>query len=160
MNPAPAVFPTLAERLFGGQPERRVALLRAVWPHAVGAELARRTRVLELRGATMRVAVPDAAWRKVLHGMQATLRSRLRARVGALAPTRLSFQELPLGDEASAPSAPTTARVEPSEAPLGEALLAAAAIADDEIRERFLHSAARALARRARSDASKESQGA
>jgi hypothetical protein len=159
MNPAPAVFPTLAERLFGGQPERRLALLRAVWPHAVGSELARRTRVLELRGSTLRVAVPDAAWRKVLHGMQATLRSKLRARVGALAPTRLAFQELPCDDPADARGRPASP-IGPSEAPLGEALLAASAIADEEIRARFLHSAARALARRVRPDASKESQGA
>ncbi len=151
MNPAPALHPSLAERLFGGHPDRRLALVCAAWPHVVGAELARRTRVLELRGATLRIAVPDAAWRKVLHGLQPTLRGKLRALLGTLAPTRLSFQELPLPD-----AAPPTPRAEPP-APGDAALDArvregAEAIADAEIRALFLDTAARALACGARKE--------
>jgi hypothetical protein len=153
---APALPATLAERLFGGPPERRLALLRAVWPHAVGAELARRTRVLELRGGTLRVAVPDAIWRKVLHGMQATLRAQLRARVGALAPSRLAFQELALDDAEARPAPPARPACEPDAPPDPELLAGAAVITDDEIRAGFVRSAARALARRRRADAPKE----
>ncbi len=158
MSLAPALPATLAERLFGGHPERRLALLRAVWPHAVGPELARRTRVLELHRGTLRVAVPDAIWRKVLHGMQATLRARLRARVGALAPSRLSFQELPLDEVLdAAPARDAPPAPEPEATPDPALVASAAVIADDEIRAMFLKSAARALALRPRPAASKES---
>src|SRR5260370_26030 len=61
---------SLAARLFGASPARTLALLEAAWPLAVGPELARRTEVLGIEGGTLRVRVPDAGWRKVLHRMQ------------------------------------------------------------------------------------------
>ncbi len=157
MNPAPALHPSLAEQLFGGHPDRRLALLRATWPQVVGAELARRTRLLELQGATLRVAVPDAAWRKVLHGLQPTLRAKLQALLGGLAPTRLSFQELaPL--DTTEPARPASAAAPPPDrVTLDPSLHASAqAIADPEVRERFLLTAARALARTRPRSAPKE----
>lgn len=157
MNPRPAVQPSLAVRLFGGDPRARLALLRAAWPLAVGSELARRTEVLEAQAGTLRVRVPDAAWRKVLHAMQPRLRARLREVVGTLAPTRLSFQEAPLsGTPAADDSAastnpawpPTHADTQAGERDAPESVrLGAEAIADPDIRARFLRSAARALAR-------------
>ena len=84
---------SLAARLFGASPARTLALLEAAWPLAVGPELARRTEVLGIEGGTLRVRVPDAGWRKVLHRMQPQILSHLREIAGDLAPKRMGFVE-------------------------------------------------------------------
>jgi len=84
---------SLAARLFGASPARTLALLEAAWPLAVGPELARRTEVLGIEGGTLRVRVPDAGWRKVLHRMQPQILAHLREIAGDLAPKRMGFVE-------------------------------------------------------------------
>src|SRR5688572_30900213 len=76
---------SLAARLFGASPARTLALIEAAWPLAVGPELARRTEVLGIEGGTLRVRVPDAGWRKVLHRMQPQILGHLREIAGDLA---------------------------------------------------------------------------
>jgi hypothetical protein len=134
----------IAGRIFGAGPAARVALMRACWRVAVGEDLASRTEVLALEGRTLRLRVPDARWRKVLHRMERELLSRLRQSAGELAPNRLGFTEGPVA--ASAPkSAPKPL---PELRPLPAAVAASASsIADPEIRERFLETAARYLSR-------------
>jgi predicted nucleic acid-binding Zn ribbon protein len=90
---------SLAARLFGASPARTLALLEAAWPLAVGPELARRTEVLGIEGGTLRVRVPDARWRKVLHRMQPQILGRLREMAGDLAPRRMGFVEGGLTDQ-------------------------------------------------------------
>ena len=82
---------SLAARLFGASPARTLALLEAAWPLAVGPELAWRTEVLGIEGGTLRVRVPDAGWRKVLHRMQPQILAHLREIAGDLAPRRMGF---------------------------------------------------------------------
>jgi hypothetical protein len=133
----------LAARLFGGSPDRALALVRAAWPLAVGPELGRRTEVVGLEKRTLRVRVPDRRWRKELHRMQPELLRRLAQLAGALAPVRLGFVD---GGVAEAPE-PVAAEEAPPPALADEVTASAAAIEDDEIRERFLESAARYLGR-------------
>src|SRR5688572_19520991 len=83
----------LAARLFGRDRGHAAELLRAAWPRAVGADLARRTEVIALEGSTLRVRVPDARWRTVLHRMQPQILARLADVAGSLAPRRLGFLE-------------------------------------------------------------------
>jgi hypothetical protein len=84
---------SLAAQLFGASPARTLALLEAAWPLAVGPELAWRTEVLGIEGGTLRVRVPDARWRKVLHRMQPQILAHLRQIAGDLAPRRMGFVE-------------------------------------------------------------------
>jgi hypothetical protein len=136
-----------APALFGGSRERTLALLRAAWPAAVGAELARRTEVLALEGDALRLRVPDAAWRRHLLQMREPILARLRAVAGPLTPYRLSFTEGGIariaagGDDLAVPPA---AKSEPPASLVSESLI----IADPELRARFLESAARYLAHR------------
>jgi hypothetical protein len=134
----------VAARLFGGSPERVAALLRAAWPLAVGAELGRRTEVLGVEKGTLRIRVPDARWRLVLHRMQPDILRRLREIAGSLAPWRIGFVDGGIADPA-----PTPAPV-PAAPPSGTPALSASAagIADEDIRRSFLATAARYLARR------------
>lgn len=136
----------IAGRIFDAGPEARVALMRACWRVAVGEDLASRTEVLALEGRTLRLRVPDARWRKVLHRMERELLSRLRQSAGELAPNRLGFTEGPVAAIASAPK--TALKPLPELRPLPAAVAASAtSIADPEIRERFLETAARYLSR-------------
>jgi hypothetical protein len=135
--------PGLAERLFGASRESALALLRAAWPAAVGAELARRTEVVTLDRGVLRVRVPDPTWRRGLVRMREDILGRLRRIAGGVAPRALGFIEgpVPLAAE-RCPSQPT------KQPPLPPALRAAAeAISDPELRERFLAAATLYLGR-------------
>jgi hypothetical protein len=150
-GPAPAATGTrdLAAQLFGASPQRALLLLRAAWPAAVGPELARRTQVLGVGGRTLRVRVPDASWRKVLHRMSRDILARLYQSVGSLAPRALGLQEGHVTEEP-----PLRREDEPPTTAEGEATAgiraAAAVISDLELRERFTRSAARYLQRHGR----------
>ena len=134
----------LAARLFGRDRAHVTELLRAAWPRAVGADLARRTEVIGVDGKTLRVRVPDARWRAVLHRMQPQILLRLRDVAGSLAPRRLGFVEGAVAARAAAVQAPAS----PLSAPCPPGVAAeAAAIPDAELRERFLSAASRYLAR-------------
>jgi hypothetical protein len=98
---------SLAAQLFGASPARTLVLLEAAWPLAVGPELARRTEVLGIERGTLRVRVPDAGWRKVLHRMQPQILGHLREIAGDLAPRRMGFVEGGLAPEPLAVSAPS-----------------------------------------------------
>jgi hypothetical protein len=129
-------------------PVRALALLRGAWAVAVGAEIARRSEVLDLSRGTLIVRVPDGRWRRTLHRMQRPILKRLREIAGERAPSRLGFSEglVPAND---AP-APTPTPLEPVPLP-AELKASAMAIADEEIRDAFERSAALYLARERRS---------
>ncbi len=169
---------SLAARLFGASPARTLALLEAAWPLAVGPELARRTEVLGIEGGTLRVRVPDAGWRKVLHRMQPQILGHLREIAGDLAPRRMGFVEGGLRETPAAGASATADQPQSTAAPQSsgdvrggfqggsslhsesvvssppEIKAVAAAIDDTEIRTRFLEVATRYLARsKGRNDA-------
>jgi len=130
-------------------------LIQAAWPWAVGEELARRTEVVALDAGTLRVRVPDAGWRKVLHLMRNDILRRLFDVAGEFAPRRLGFMETPPGS--ASPHALPAATPAPRPSPRPEAAAApaslhaaAAAIADPELRTRFLETAALYLERGSR----------
>jgi predicted nucleic acid-binding Zn ribbon protein len=132
-----------AARLFGSGPAARLALLRALWPAAVGPEVARRTQVIGIENDVLRVRVADAGWRKALFRVYRDIIVRLRHSAGSLAPAKLGFIEGPVAEAPQPPPPPPTAT--PRLPPSVEA--AAAAIDDAEIRQRFLETAARYIGR-------------
>lgn len=133
----------LAARVFAAEPRARLALLRALWPAAVGPEVARRTEIVGLENDVLRVRVADARWRKALFRVYRDIIVKLRRSAGPLGPARLGFIEGPVAEVTEpAPAAPfARARLPESVA------AAAAAISDVEIRQGFLESAARYLGR-------------
>lgn len=134
----------VAARLFGASPERVRALMQAAWPLAVGPELSRRTEVLGIERGTLRIRVPDARWRTVLHGMQPDILRRLREIAGSLAPWRIGYVE---GGMKDAGPIPATTAPGPAAGLSADVAVPAAGIEDEEIRRRFLDTAARYLAR-------------
>jgi Dna[CI] antecedent DciA-like protein len=141
----PVASPGLGARLFAPGTPAETALLCAAWPLAVGADLGQRTEVIGIENGTLRVRVPDARWRKVLHRMRREILVRLRATAGPSAPYRLGFVEGPLS---FVPAAPVEAKpAPPPSEPPPSVVGAAAAIQDPALRARFLESAARYLDR-------------
>ena len=131
-----------AVRLFGRDPLATLALLRAAWSSAVGRDVSRRTEVLSLQRGVLRVRVPDAGWRKVLHRMEREILARLRQTAGSLTPARLAYSEGPAQDEADPPRPAGPGRTSsPADVP-ASVREGAEAIADPEIRAAFLRSAA------------------
>jgi hypothetical protein len=148
----------LAAQIFRPEPAR-LALLRSAWAVAVGPELARRTEVLAVEGRTLRVRVPDAGWRKVLHRMQGQIVYRLRAIAGELGPSRIGFSEGQVMPAAE-PKAPAPPKDEGPVA-MGAALAAAVdGIPDPELRAAFVAAAQRYLARVGPSRRTKETSDA
>ena len=143
----------LARRLCPPGSPQRLELVRAAWPLAVGQDLARRTEVLAIEGRTLRVRVPDASWRKVLHRLRGQILGQLAAVAGSAAPDRLGFQEgPPLREVTAAPDlALRAAPAAHDPAPPPALAREAEAIRDPDLRRAFLDVAARYLARAANS---------
>jgi hypothetical protein len=137
----------VVQQLFGATPERRLALLRAAWPGAVGPELARRTEVITLDGDALRIRVPDATWRKGLMRMRRDILARLHGVAGSLAPRQLGFVE----GGGSGPHGPAEAEAPfptaPAALPSPPLLAEAERIIEPELRASFLETAARYLDR-------------
>jgi hypothetical protein len=148
---------SLAGEIFGGDPRRRLTLLKAAWPAAVGPELARRSEIVALEREVLRIRVPDGVWRRSLWRMRGDLLARLRKLAGPVAPRALSIAEgavTPPSPSPERPASPTPVATLPA-----DVARAAAAIPDDEIRRRFQDAAARYLGRFAEGDQTGGSEG-
>jgi hypothetical protein len=142
-----AVDPSTASRLFAKAPGAQLALVRAAWGSVVGHEIARRCEVVSLERRTLTVRVTDAGWQRVLHRMQRQILSRLADMAGGMAPTRLGFTVgavATVSRQSPVATPPEAAAV----APPAEVVAAAQAIADADLREQFLRSAALYLQRK------------
>lgn len=137
-------------RLFGRNAPHALELLRAAWPRAVGPDLSRRTEVVAIEGTALRIRVPDARWRGVLHRMQPDILARLRDVAGPLAPKRLGFVEGGIAEPPAAAAAED--RTPASRACPTSVAEKADAIPDPELRARFVETAGRYLARVAARD--------
>lgn len=136
----------IAATILAATPGRRLTLLKAAWPAAVGRDLARRSEVVALDGEVLRIRVPDGTWRKNLWAMRKDLLGRLRKIAGRAAPHAMGFVEGPVQAAIEPPQATATAPA--VVAPLPRDLQnAAAAIPDDETRRRFEETAGRYLGR-------------
>ena len=137
------------ERLFGATDQARLALVRAVWPRVVGADVARRTEVASLTGDLVRIRTDDPRWSPVLHRMRRDILNRLWGAIGRLAPKQLGLLEGPLARREDGATAPLATPVTPPAPPPPSAALAAAAasIPDTELRAAFLDAAGRYLGR-------------
>lgn len=140
-------------RTAGGQ-ALALAEITAVWPQAVGDDVARRAWPLRLgRDGTLHVATASATWAFELDRLSPEIGDRLSAALGDSAPKKFRFRVGPVPE----PGSPSERPTQPAEAPVAtspetaaEADSAAAAIDDPELRE-LVSRAARASLSRARS---------
>jgi predicted nucleic acid-binding Zn ribbon protein len=66
--------------------------VQAIWPEAVGPELAARADPVAEREGEVTIECADAVWAQELDLMQAQLLERLRERLGEAAPASLRFR--------------------------------------------------------------------
>jgi len=135
----------LLPRIVRANPELAVKL---AWNRAAGEGLQRNSSPVRFAGNRLTVSVADALWQKQLESMRSELLSRMNRLLGAatvneivfrIAPADLAEQRSPARDVSSAKrqnALPT------------ELLFAAASIADEELRSRFLRAAENLIDRR------------
>jgi hypothetical protein len=139
---------------FGAMPR-----IVAVWPHAVGDEVARNAWPARVaRDGTLHVHTSSSVWAFVLGQLGPRILERLAGELGARAPTALRFAQGHLPEPAT-PAAELTPRkpLEPSPTAVAEAAELASGIADEELRERVARAAALSLSRASASGSARRS---
>ena len=131
-----------------------LAALTAAWPDVVGEAIARRAWPLRIaRDGTLHVATASATWANELAFLADEIVDRLRARLGAEAPTRVRCAVGPIPESAMPNDTFASPPPPPLEVPeeiATEAESVASTIADPELRE-LVARAARASLLNARS---------
>ena len=135
----------LLPKLLGANPELAVKL---AWARAAGTSLARQAVPFRLDGGRFIVSVADAIWQKQLQSMSAELIFRLNNLLGQRTVNELVFKISPSAvSEAQTKVEAPSPKVAPAPAPT-ELLFAARAIADQELRARFIRAAENCITRR------------
>jgi hypothetical protein len=126
-------------------PQAEIGKLAEAWPQAVGEQIARNAWPARFaRDGTLHVHTSSSTWAFELE----QLASDIRARLGALAPTRLRFAPGPLPEpETAALDEPLAAVVSPSADEVETARQLAAEIEDENLRKLVARAAAASLAK-------------
>ena len=135
----------LLPRLVRANPELAAKL---AWSRAAGEGLRRNTIPVSLVGKTLTVSVADALWQKQLRSMAAELLFRVNTLLGARGVDEIVFRIAPSDLAKALPRTKDEPKERAPEALPTELLFAARAIADEELRSRFLRAADNLIARR------------
>ena len=132
-------------------PEAGAAGLATAWPRAVGEGIARHAWPAQLAAdGTLHVATESSTWAFELTHLAPQLLDRLRAELPHGAPRSLRFAVGPLpSDRPGADPQAARQTFEPTSAERADAAGLVAGIADDELREAVVLTAASSLARAA-----------
>ena len=133
----------------GANPEMAEIAAKLAWTRAAGDGLRRHAIPFRLFRQTLVVSVADLIWQKQMQSMSAELISRINKLLGREVVTDIEFRIDPATvEQVRANSQPQRPR-DKSPGPIPEELIAAAAeIADENLRERFVRAAENCIARR------------
>ena len=135
----------LFPRILRANPELAVKL---AWSRAAGEGLRRNTNPVRFTGSRLIVSVADRLWQKQLESMAAELIFRMNNLLGGATVNEIVFRIAP-ADLPQRQSHPNDApRGRRATAPPTELLFAAASIADEDLRARFLRAADNLIDRR------------
>lgn len=136
----------LLPRLLTANPELAVNL---AWSRVAGAGLRRQAIPHRLEGKSFIVSVADAIWQRQLQSMSSELIFRMNNLLGQTAVNEIVFR---INPAAVSQAQKEFAENKPSKPPAApaptELLFAAGAIADQDLRERFIRAAENCIARR------------
>jgi hypothetical protein len=141
---------------FEANEDLRTAVVFAAWRKIAGASLRRQTAPAELAGTTLVIAVAEDNWKRHLEHLAGQMIFRINSVLGRTLVTFIDFRvnETLVTDERRRVSGPDTAdstNVDEALAEVSEAMeRSAAAIADEDLRYRFLLAAGSCLARKRR----------
>ena len=136
----------LLPKIVRANPELAVKM---AWARAAGEGLRRNTHPSGFAGKTLTVSVMDALWQKQLQSMSAELIFRMNNLLGRGAVDELVFRIAPSDVSQSQSTNRSESPGKPKDRPLPTELkFAAASIADEDLRARFLRAANNLIARR------------
>ena len=105
---------TLLPHLLRKQPQKQLPveeIVRSVWTHLVGRQIAARSQVFQLYRETLIVHVPDRAWQRQLRRLERQLLARVNRLLGQRLVTGMDFRvDASLAAPASSRSAATSQR--------------------------------------------------
>ena len=142
---------TLLPHLLRKQPQKHLPveeIVRSVWPHLVGRQIAARSQVFQLYRETLIVHVPDRAWQRQLRRLERQLLARVNRLLGQRLVTGIDLRvDASLAAPASSAQPPPRKGPAREEAPARDAQLedSARAIADPELRALFLRTSQKML---------------
>ena len=142
---------TLLPHLLRKQPQKQLPveeIVRSVWTHLVGRQIAERSQVFQLYRETLIVHVPDRAWQRQLRRLERQLLARVNRLLGQRLVTGMDFRvDASLAAPASSAQPPPRKGPTREEAPARDAQLedSARAIADPELRALFLRASQKML---------------
>ena len=119
--------------------------LRLLWPLVVGANLGASTRLRGIRRNTLRVSVPDQAWKRTLGSMEQIILDAVHRMCGKEVGRAIEFVEDPSLANPSPRKQEFAIQGSPVELPLDE-------IPDPELRRTFRQSAQKYFAHREKAD--------
>ncbi len=127
-----------------------LAEITRVWPHAVGAAIARAAWPLRIaRDGTLHVATSSSTWAFELGLLADDVLEKLRTAAGAAAPTAITFAPGPVPEPPATGPPETAAPASADEKTRELAGRLTASMSDAELRETIARAAAASLARRA-----------
>ena len=133
-------------RSIGDDPEVATAAASTAWRRAAGDGLKQHAVPVSLKDGTLVVAVADAVWQKQLRGM---LNELIYKTNGILGQPLVKQVDLIVDAKVVSPRPNSSSEETQPEVP-AEISAAASAIADIELREKFIRAAAGTLARRSK----------
>ena len=142
---------TLLPHLLRKQPQKQLPLeeiVRSVWAHLVGRQIAARSQVFQLHRETLIVHVPDRVWQKQLRRLERQLLTRVNRLLGQRLVTGMDFRvDTSLAAPVSSIQSPPRKGPAREEAPAWDAELedSARAITDPELRALFLRASQKML---------------
>lgn len=135
----------LLPRIVRANPELAVKL---AWNRAAGEGLQRNTNPVRFASNRLTVAVADALWQKQLESMRGELLSRMNRLLGDATVKKIIFRIAPADLLERPTHAQDVSAAKRQKALPTELLFAAASIADEELRSRFLRAAENLIDRR------------
>jgi hypothetical protein len=134
----------------GMNPEMAEIAAKLAWSRAAGDGLRRHAIPFRLFQKTLVVSVADVIWQRQMNSMSAELIARINRLLGRDVVDTIEFRIDPAKVEQVRAELPAPGQVPKKDPqPIPEELIAAAAeIADEELRERFVRAAGNCIARR------------
>lgn len=134
----------------GANPEMAEIAAKLAWSRAAGDGLRRHAIPFRLYRKTLVVSVADVIWQRQLNSMSGELISRINRLLDREVVDTIEFRIDPTAvEQVRAESQPPESARDKDPQPIPEELIAAAAeIADEELRERFVRAAGNCIARR------------
>lgn len=139
-------------RQSGADEQVREQMVFAVWRKVAGEAVAQASAPVRLNHQTLRIAVLDQSWKTQLEKIGPEYLARINRLLGGQVVTFIEFQVDRAAVRQAHPDEPPAFAFQHTDEIMNELQAAAEKIKDEDLREAFLHAAARSLERKEEKD--------